>query len=96
MVTAVADLEAVSLGGEKLEYGWTSINFILPAALLFSQASFGLAAGMTVKFFPVYFKTAVHLNPAATNSVLAATPLFLAPFSFLARYAGRHLGVQPS
>jgi hypothetical protein len=40
----------------------------------------------------VYFKTAVHLSPAATNAVLATTPLFLAPFSFLARNLGRHIG----
>ena len=42
--------------------------------------------------FPVYFKTAVHLSPATTNAVLATTPLFLAPFSFVARYLGRHVG----
>ena len=42
----------------------------------------------------MYFKSAVHLSPAATNSVLAATPMFLAPFSFLARHAGRHVGAQ--
>ena len=42
----------------------------------------------------MYFKSAVHLSPAATNSVLAATPMFLAPFSFLARHAGRHVGAH--
>lgn len=46
---AVADLEAAAASGQKLEYGWTSINFLLPAILLLSQAIFGLAAGMTVK-----------------------------------------------
>ena len=46
--------------------------------------------------FPVYFKTAVHLSPATTNAVLATTPLFLAPFSFVARYLGRHIGAHLS
>lgn len=45
--------------------------------------------------FPVYFKNAVHLSPASTNMVLAVTPLFLAPFSFLARYCGHHIGALP-
>ena len=44
-----ADLEEAAATGQKLEYGWTSINFLLPAVLLFSDAIFGLAAGMTVK-----------------------------------------------
>ncbi len=46
---AAADLEEAAATGHKLEYGWTSINFLLPAVLLFSDAIFGLAAGMTVK-----------------------------------------------
>ena len=185
---AAADLEEAAATGQKLEYGWTSINFLLPAVLLFSDAIFGLAAGMTVKcaarhpdvawarhratarimgrahvhrssrspvivggclkcaerhtyrallaccafhdsragawrcgsaisavpspkcatrgcnltsggialraVFPVYFKTAVNLSPAMTNAVLATTPLFLAPFSFVARYLGRHIGAH--
>lgn len=46
---AAADLEAAAAAGQKLEYSWTSLNFLLPAILLFSQSIFGLAAGMTVK-----------------------------------------------
>ena len=45
--------------------------------------------------FPVYFKNAVGLSPATTNVVMAITPLFLAPFSFLARFLGRHIGAPP-
>ena len=63
--------------------------------LLFSMPDLSPHADRDVSalaVFPVYFKTAVHLSPAATNAVLAATPLFLAPFSFLARYMGRHIG----
>ena len=52
----------------------------------------GLTCPALRAVFPVYFKTAVHLSPATTNAVLATTPLFLAPFSFVARYLGRHVG----
>ncbi len=51
---AAADLEEAAATGQKLEYGWTSINFLLPAVLLFSDAIFGLAAGMTVKCAAVH------------------------------------------
>jgi hypothetical protein len=37
---------------------------MLPAILLASDAVFGMAAGMTVKFFPIFFK--VNFQEAST------------------------------
>lgn len=48
-----ADGEAGAPGHKRKPYSsWTSINFLLPAVLLASDAVFGLAAGMTVKCAP--------------------------------------------
>lgn len=51
------DAECGAAGRHRKPHNaWTSINFVLPAILLASDAVFGMAAGMTVKFFPIFFK----------------------------------------
>ena len=44
-----------------------------------------LAAGMSVKFFPVFFLTAVGLGPLVVNLIFAGTPVLMA----LAMYASK-------
>jgi hypothetical protein len=61
-----ADAECGASGRHRKPHNaWTSINFVLPAILLASDAVFGMAAGMTVKFFPIFFK--VHPGRLCTQ-----------------------------
>ncbi|KAL0019911.1 hypothetical protein WJX77_007083 [Trebouxia sp. C0004] len=50
----------------------------VPYLLATSDLVFGLATGMTIKFFPIFFLKQVGLAPIATNFVMAATPLAVA------------------
>ncbi len=50
----------------------------VPYLLATSDLLFGLATGMTIKFFPIFFLKQVGLAPVATNFVMAATPLAVA------------------
>ena len=53
----------------------------MPYLLATSDLIFGLASGMTIKFFPIFFLKQVELAPVATNFVMAATPLAVAAVS---------------
>lgn len=71
---------------------WSRVTFLVPAVLLASDAVFGLAAGMTVKFFPLFFKDMVKLSPGVTNIVMASVPLALAPLAFLSQRISKYIG----
>lgn len=101
-------IRANAPGGKEVYIGKTLIFFFVvqtikikmcdtslpPTIALASSTAWGHSRAALPAVFPVFFKSAVQLNPAATNSVLAATPLFLAPFSFLARYISVHIGAH--
>ena len=46
----------------------------IPWIILASNTVTGFATGMTVKFFPLFFKNEVCLTPASVNIIYAATP----------------------
>eukprot|EP00667_Euglena_gracilis_P011905 EG_transcript_12183 len=52
----------------------------------------GLAAGMTIKFFPLFFKNEVHLSPVAVNLIFFANPLCLAAMSTVVLWVSRYIG----
>ena len=56
----------------------------VPYILATSDILFGLASGMTIKFFPIFFLKQVALPPVGTNVMFAGTPLCVAAMSFLA------------
>lgn len=56
----------------------------VPYFLATSDVLFGLASGMTIKFFPIFFLKQVALPPIGTNFILAGTPLCVAIMSSLA------------
>ena len=63
---------------------WRSPQFgvqSVPYLLATSDLIFGLASGMTIRFFPIFFLKQVGLAPIATNFVLAGTPLAVAAVS---------------
>ena len=64
----------------------------VPYFLATSDVMFGLASGMTIKFFPIFFLKQVALPPIGTNFVLAGTPLCVAIMSSLASPISRMFG----
>ena len=53
----------------------------VPYTLFASSLMMGFASGMTIKFFPLYFRCSCGMSPAAVQGVYAAVPLLLAAFS---------------
>ena len=64
----------------------------VPYFLASSDVLFGLASGMTIKFFPIFFLKQVALPPIGTNFILAGTPLCVAIMSQLASPIAQLLG----
>lgn len=54
----------------------------VPYLLAASDAVYGLASGMTVKFFPVFWIQEVQLSPMAVQAMAAAVPFLLALSSY--------------
>lgn len=68
----------------------------VPYFLASSDVLFGLASGMTIKFFPIFFLKQVALPPIGTNFILAGTPLCVAIMSQLASPIAQLLGEHTS
>ena len=66
----------------------------VPYFLATSDVLFGLASGMTIKFFPIFFLKQVALPPIGTNFILAGTPLCVAIMSSLASPIAQLFGKQ--
>lgn len=66
----------------------------VPYIIASSDILYGLASGMTIKFFPVFFQDPrfVGLRPSSTNFVLAGQPLAIAAGSLLAQRVSSKLG----
>lgn len=56
----------------------------IPYIVLASDITFGIASGMTIKFFPLFFKEETGLSPASVNLIFVATPLGIVLMSILA------------
>jgi len=54
----------------------------VPYLLAASDAVYGLASGMTVKFFPVFWIREVQLSPMSVQAMAAAVPFLLALSSY--------------
>lgn len=79
-------------GGKKQRQCCSDHSVLVPTLLAISSAITGIASGMTVKFFPIFFMNEVELNPVATNCIFAATPLAVAAFSMLSKRVAERLG----
>jgi len=60
--------------------------------MIASDVISALGSGMTVKFFPLFFKEVLHLSPISVNSIYIGLPLFMTIVSLLARYAAKRFG----
>jgi hypothetical protein len=79
-------------GGGGSASGWCTGPNAVPITLAVANIISGVASGMTVKFFPIFFMREVGLNPVSTNCVLMATPLTVASFSFVAKSLSKSVG----
>ena len=56
----------------------------MPLVLFLSSVVTALGSGMTVKFFPLYFKKDCGLSPVGVQAVYACVPLLMIAFGALA------------
>ncbi|GBG24841.1 Hypothetical Protein FCC1311_010592 [Hondaea fermentalgiana] len=64
----------------------------IPTILIVSDVISALGSGMTVKFFPLFFKIRLGLSPVAVNLVYIALPIFMTAVSLASRRAAKRLG----
>jgi hypothetical protein len=60
--------------------------------IVVSDVVSALASGMTVKFFPLFFKQSLGMDPVTLNCVYIALPLFMTAVSVLAQRLAKHHG----
>ena len=53
---------------------------------------YGIASGMTIKFFPLFFKNEMNLSPVMVNSVYCAGPLVMALLSVVNQKISLYIG----
>lgn len=73
--------------GSEVKYG-----NLVPYIMLTSDIVKSLAAGMTIKFFPLFFKNKTHLLPAQVNAIIAVTVLTLMVSTYLVGRLSKWLG----
>uniref|UniRef100_A0A7S2S739 Major facilitator superfamily (MFS) profile domain-containing protein n=1 Tax=Mucochytrium quahogii TaxID=96639 RepID=A0A7S2S739_9STRA len=59
-------------------------KYRIPRIVLMSDVFFGLASGMTIKFFPLFFKEEVQMSPASVNWIYVVSPMCVVSLSILA------------
>jgi len=64
----------------------------VPPILLISSIITALGSGMTVKFFPLFFKEDMNMSPAQVQLIYFATPMTVAVFGFVTSELGRRVG----
>ncbi|KNC81356.1 hypothetical protein SARC_06316 [Sphaeroforma arctica JP610] len=55
-------------------FSWLHVTHI-PYIVAISDVTFGLASGMTIKFFPIYFADVLQLSPILVNFVFVLDPV---------------------
>ncbi|GIL76375.1 hypothetical protein Vretimale_5936 [Volvox reticuliferus] len=78
---------------DPMKYRFLCLNMAwIPGVLALTDCTMGLASGMTIKFFPIFFKDAVRLAPMYVNLMYCAIPLCLSAAAYLAQRESRLLG----
>eukprot|EP00123_Amoebidium_parasiticum_P012836 comp21606_c0_seq1/m.30278 comp21606_c0_seq1/g.30278 ORF comp21606_c0_seq1/g.30278 comp21606_c0_seq1/m.30278 type:complete len:454 (-) comp21606_c0_seq1:584-1945(-) len=71
---------------------WSIPESWVPFVCCTSDIISGLASGMTIKFFPVFFALELQLSPIPVNTIYCMGPVCMALFSLLAQRASRRVG----
>jgi len=64
----------------------------VPYIVFFSGLIVALASGMTIKYFPLYFKNTLGMTPAAVQCIYVAVPLVMGMASCIATCLGKIIG----
>ena len=83
--------ERAGAGGAATRWGCLGQKHI-PVVMFASDLLISLGAGMTVKFFPLYFKSNVGLSPMQTQLIYVVVPLVMAVLASAAQRASVVLG----
>ena len=84
---ATAGATADAVGPASHSHVW-----LVPYILFSSSVLLGLASGMTIKFFPLFFKNECGMSPVAVQVIYAVLPLVLAAFSRLGTALAMRIG----
>ena len=84
---ATAGATADAVGPASHSHVW-----LVPYILFSSSVLLGLASGMTIKFFPLFFKNECGMSPVAVQLIYAVLPLVLAAFSRLGTALAMRIG----
>ena len=57
------------------------LRWLIPYATFFSSLVFAIGSGMTVKFFPLFFKDEVGLSPTHVQIIYVLVPIVMSAFS---------------
>lgn len=76
---------------QKRRWGCISASKI-PHLMIFSDLISGLASGMTIKFFPLFFARKVWLSPVAVQGIYLVLPFFMIATSFCAQRVSKVIG----
>lgn len=70
----------------------TAAHYWIPRIVVGSDLLVGFASGMTVKFFPLFFKEESLMSPIEVSAVYVATFFLIALFSYFARTFAAKIG----
>jgi hypothetical protein len=65
---------------------------LIPTLITFAEAVSGIASGMSIRYFPIFFVHQLHLSPIQVQSMYMITPLGQLAFTKLARYLASRFG----
>ena len=93
---AVAVLRESLLPPRVVDNGTTGIRdtSLVPYLFFASDLFLAFGSGMTVKFFPLFFKNSVGLSPRGVSAVFMITPLVMAAASFAAQRVATWIGLK--
>eukprot|EP00475_Leptophrys_vorax_P030614 TRINITY_DN4602_c0_g1_i2.p1 TRINITY_DN4602_c0_g1~~TRINITY_DN4602_c0_g1_i2.p1 ORF type:complete len:456 (+),score=111.65 TRINITY_DN4602_c0_g1_i2:641-2008(+) len=70
----------------EIHQGW------IPGIVAFSNFIAGLASGMTIKFFPLFFENQCKLSPTFVSSIFVISPLMISIFAWFAQKLSLKIG----
>lgn len=84
-------LAAAELSAEHTEKQTLAARRI-PILLVTSNVMIGMGAGMSIKFFPVFFRSLYGMKPVSVQIIMGLTAIFTGLFGLLAQYMSRKKG----
>lgn len=92
-VSGQLDSVASSLAKYEGQATWCGMTAArIPHIIIASDLISGLASGMTIKFFPLYFAKEVYLRPVSVQTIYIALPFFMIVVSKTGQMVSKRLG----